>query len=99
MKQADTLHSTELRVPPEREDFYARCLELLVRSGHPFLLSGTYALSCYTGIIRPTKDVDVFAKPSDALKILAFSSSRACRSRWSTSAGWRASPAASCSWT
>jgi hypothetical protein len=72
MTQPDTLHSTELRVPPEREDFYAECLRLLARSGHPFLLSGTYALSCYTGILRPTKDVDVFAKPSDALKILAY---------------------------
>jgi hypothetical protein len=68
---AETIHSTELRVPPEREDFYAGCLKILAESGHPFLLSGTYALSCYTGIVRPTKDVDVFAKPSDALKILA----------------------------
>ncbi len=72
MKPADTLHSTELRVPPDSEQFYGECLRLLVESGHPFLLSGTYALSCYTGIIRPTKDVDVFAKPSDAIKILAF---------------------------
>lgn len=72
MSETETIHSTELRVPPDSEGFYADCLKLLVRSGHPFLLSGTYALSCYTGIVRPTKDVDVFAKPSDALKILAF---------------------------
>ena len=38
----------------------------------PFLLSGTYALSCYTGITRPTKDLDVFCKPRDAPKILSF---------------------------
>jgi hypothetical protein len=69
---ATPLHSTELKIPPEREDFYSECLKLLARSGHPFLLSGTFALSCYTGIVRPTKDVDVFAKPSDALKILAY---------------------------
>lgn len=72
MTECAALHSTELRVPPEREEFYAECLRLLARSGHPFLLSGTFALSCYTGIVRPTKDVDVFAKPSDALKILAY---------------------------
>ncbi len=58
--------------PPASEDFYSECLRLLAQSGIPFLLSGTYALSCYTGIIRPTKDVDVFAKAGDALKILHF---------------------------
>ena len=72
MAEADDLHSPEVRVAPEREDFYAESLKLLAASGYPFLLSGTYALSCYTGISRPTKDVDLFAKPSDALKILAF---------------------------
>lgn len=66
------IHVTELRPPKDSEDFYSECLRLLAESGHPFLLSGTYALSCYTGILRPTKDVDVFAKPSDALKILSF---------------------------
>lgn len=72
MADGNALHSTELAVPPEREDFYAHGLKLLAESGYPFLLSGTFALSCYTGIVRPTKDVDVFAKPSDALKILAY---------------------------
>ena len=72
MAEADDLHSPELRIAPEREDFYAESLRLLCETGHPFLLSGTFALSCYTGINRPTKDVDVFAKPSDALKILAW---------------------------
>jgi hypothetical protein len=42
----------------------------------PFLLSGTYALSCFTGIVRPTKDLDVFCKPSDAPKILTFFKSK-----------------------
>jgi hypothetical protein len=72
MAEANDLHSPELRIAPEREDFYAESLRLLCETGHPFLLSGTFALSCYTGINRPTKDVDVFAKPSDALKILAW---------------------------
>ena len=42
------------------------------QSGIPFLLSGTYALASYTGIDRPTKDVDVFAKAGDALKMLPY---------------------------
>jgi Icc-related predicted phosphoesterase len=58
--------------PAEAVDFYSESLKLLKESEIPFLLSGTYALSCFTGITRPTKDLDVFCKPSDAPKILAF---------------------------
>jgi hypothetical protein len=54
------------------EAFYAEVIKLMAESGIPFLLSGTYALSCYTGIIRPTKDVDVFARAGDALRLLSF---------------------------
>jgi hypothetical protein len=58
--------------PPEAVDFYVESLRLLKESQIPFLLSGTYALGCFTGISRPTKDLDVFCKPSDAPKILSF---------------------------
>ena len=58
--------------PPDSEAFYSECLRLLAGSDIPFLLSGTYALSCYTGIVRPTKDVDVFAKAGVCLRILSF---------------------------
>ena len=58
--------------PAEAVGFYVESLKLLQESGIPFLLSGTYALSCFTGITRPTKDLDVFCKPSDAPKILGF---------------------------
>lgn len=58
--------------PPEAVEFYVDALRLLKESAFPFLLSGTYALSCYTGITRPTKDLDIFCKPSDAPKILNF---------------------------
>ena len=54
------------------EAFYAEVIRLMAESGIPFLLSGTYALSCYTGIVRPTKDVDVFARAGDALRMLSF---------------------------
>ena len=40
------------------EAFYAEVIKLMDESGIPFLLSGTYALSCYTGIVRPTKDAN-----------------------------------------
>jgi len=62
--------------PPEAESFYAESLKLLKESGVPFLLSGTYAVSAYTGINRPTKDLDVFCKAGDYPKILAYFQAR-----------------------
>jgi hypothetical protein len=65
--------------PPEAEAFYAESLRLLAGSGIPFLLSGTYAVTAYTGIVRPTKDLDVFCKAGDYPKILAFFQARGYR--------------------
>src|ERR1044071_7820076 len=61
-----------IQPPPEAEAFYSEVLALMAKSGIPFLVSGTYALASYTGIDRPTKDVDVFAKAGDALKMLHY---------------------------
>jgi hypothetical protein len=65
--------------PPDAEAFYAESLKLLTQSGIPFLLSGTYAVTAYTGIVRPTKDLDVFCKAGDFPKILAFFQARGYR--------------------
>jgi cytochrome c-type biogenesis protein CcmH len=43
--------------PPDSVAFYTESLQHLVESGIPFMLSGTYALGCHTGIVRPTKDL------------------------------------------
>jgi hypothetical protein len=56
----------------EPEAFYAACLDLLVASGIPFLLGGSFALSAYTGLQRRTKDIDVFCKPGDYPRILTY---------------------------
>ena len=61
-----------LQPPPEAEAFYSEVLQMMARSRIPFLVSGTYALASYTGIDRPTKDVDVFAKAGDALRMLHY---------------------------
>lgn len=58
--------------PPDAAAFFTRSLEHLAKSNIPFLLSGTYALACHTGITRPTKDLDVFCKAGDAPRILAL---------------------------
>ncbi len=62
----------QLEPPASVENFYSEVIRLMAESEIPFLLSGTYALACYTGISRPTKDVDVFAKAGDCLRMLAF---------------------------
>jgi hypothetical protein len=36
----------------------------------PFLVGGAYALECYTGIARHTKDFDLFVRPRDAGRAL-----------------------------
>ncbi|HXH53530.1 MAG TPA: nucleotidyltransferase [Sphingomicrobium sp.] len=58
--------------PATAEAFYSECVRMMAESGIPFLLSGTYALACYTGISRPTKDVDVFATAGDSLRMLSY---------------------------
>jgi hypothetical protein len=50
---------------PEKVDFYRSTLELFLREGLPFLVGGTHALYRYTGILRRTKDFDVFIRRSD----------------------------------
>ena len=55
---------------PEAEAFYREVLRELGRSGLSFLLAGTYAVCAYTGISRPTKDLDVFCRAGDCPRIL-----------------------------
>jgi hypothetical protein len=66
----DEPNGSLIKPPPAAEAFYSEVLQLMAQSDIPFLVSGTYALASYTGIDRPTKDVDVFAKAGDALKML-----------------------------
>ena len=54
----------------EAEAFYAASLERLNESGIPYLVAGTYAVCAYTGISRPTKDLDVFCRAGDYPRIL-----------------------------
>ena len=74
-----SLDASSFEPPPEAEGFYRESLRLLAESGIPFLLSGTYAVSAYTGIVRPTKDLDVFCKAGDYPRILAYFRDRGYR--------------------
>lgn len=57
-------------IDPDAIPFYSDALAELSRLGFPFLLAGTYAVSAYTGIRRPTKDLDVFCRAGDYPRIL-----------------------------
>jgi len=55
---------------PVADLFYAESLRLLDASGIPFLVAGTFAVNCYTGINRMTKDLDIFCKAGDFPRVL-----------------------------
>jgi len=55
---------------PAAAGFYTGALDVLIGSGIPFLVGGAYALACYTGIARDTKDLDVFVHPRQAERVL-----------------------------
>ncbi len=65
-----TCASNENELAPSTRDFYRRTLEKLLRTHLPFLVGGAYALGCYTGITRDTKDFDVFVHPREVGAIL-----------------------------
>src|SRR5450432_1153649 len=48
------------------KQFYLDALSTLRRSEIPFLVGGAYAFGYYTGVVRHTKDLDVFTRPADA---------------------------------
>lgn len=69
---SDSIDADVFDPPEDAVEFYAESLRLLNEWGIPFMLSGTYALACHTGIARPTKDIDVFCKAGDAPRLLAL---------------------------
>src|SRR5579872_1513219 len=54
----------------QAERFYKTVLEILIKNRVHFLIGGTYAVSLYTGINRPTKDLDIYTKAGDYMHIL-----------------------------
>lgn len=58
----------------QAEAFFAELIELFLTYDLPFMVGGTYAFTAYTGIKRPTKDVDFFTPTNDYPKILQICS-------------------------
>jgi len=55
---------------PEKAEIYRTALDMLNRSGVPYLVGGTYAFQYYAGIARTTKDFDIFVRPRDLQRVL-----------------------------
>ena len=55
---------------PEAAAFYRRTMAVLERRGIPFLVGGAYAFAHYTGIVRHTKDFDLFLLEGDSAAAL-----------------------------
>ncbi len=64
-----TLHASD-NLPPATAAFYRHAMETLRRARIPFLVGGAYALERYTGIVRHTKDCDLFLRPEDCPRAL-----------------------------
>jgi hypothetical protein len=64
---------------PEARAFYRRAIRTLREARLPFLIGGAYALAFYTGIVRYTKDLDVFVRPEDARRTLDLLAEVGCR--------------------
>ena len=50
---------------PAEADFYRHAMAVLREAGVPFLVGGAYAYARYTGVVRHTKDFDVFLRRED----------------------------------
>ncbi len=64
-------HATPGSLPPHTREFYQKSLDLLLQSGIPFLVGGAYGLARYAGVVRHTKDLDVFVRRTDSPRVLA----------------------------
>ena len=62
--------ASPLLTSPDTAELYRNTLEMLNRSGVPYLVGGTYAFQYYSGISRNTKDFDIFLRPRDVQRIL-----------------------------
>ena len=61
---------TPLLTTPEKAELYRNALDMLNRSGVPYMVGGTYAFQYYAGIARSTKDFDIFVRPRDVPRVL-----------------------------
>jgi len=52
-------------IDPATTAFYRHVLQTLADAGIPYLVGGAFSFACFTGIERPTKDLDLFIRRDD----------------------------------
>jgi hypothetical protein len=62
--------SVEEDLAPRLHQFYRTALGALQEARMPFLVGGAYALAQLTGVVRHTKDLDIFIRPGDCERVL-----------------------------
>ena len=62
--------ATPLLTTPDKAELYRMTLEMLNRSGVPYMVGGTYGFQYYAGISRTTKDFDIFVRARDVQRVL-----------------------------
>jgi hypothetical protein len=65
------VETAPLDLHSEAGQVYRRALEALAEAEIPFLVGGAYSLAQHAGIIRHTKDFDLFVMPRDCERVLA----------------------------
>lgn len=66
---------------PTRE-FYLRSLHTIEATGIRYVVAGAYALAYHAGIVRHTKDLDLFMRRQDVPRALEALEKQGCRSVW-----------------
>lgn len=69
----------QVQLAPEAVSFYHDAQHSLREAGIPYLVGGAYALAHYTGVVRHTKDFDVFILHKDRDQALAALARQGCR--------------------
>ncbi|HEX2207800.1 MAG TPA: hypothetical protein VHG93_08955, partial [Longimicrobium sp.] len=62
---------SEFWIPEAERELYKRGLNALNEAGVPCVVAGAYAIYEHTGIIRQTKDLDLFCTPQAVLQAMA----------------------------
>lgn len=63
-------------IDPKTQAFYCETLRELNAAGVEYLVGGAYALARYTGIVRHTKDFDIFTRRRDRDRVLEVLAAR-----------------------
>lgn len=61
---------SEFWIPEAERELYKRALQALNAAGVPYVVAGAYAIYEHTGIIRQTKDLDLFFTPEAVLQAM-----------------------------